>query len=156
VFYDLKSPDREIASSKIKPLIQPETSIAPGYRMNVGGGSVKLFFRTGFSFKHTSGEVQYVRTNFVQPVNTVYMDHLTYSYTGIGVAIGPGIQFNYKQFGIGSEFHSEFSTGTYKGEIFYKDYYGNERDPNNLDLKNQSYRSKFINVYVSYAFGFGR
>ncbi|MEO5644385.1 MAG: hypothetical protein ABIQ40_20640 [Bacteroidia bacterium] len=163
VMYDLKSADPAVISSKIKPLLIFETAIAPVYRVAVGSGTIKVFFRTGFSFKTTSGKVQYERTNFEQPHyspvytgNDRYLDRTEYSYSGIGVAIGPGIQFNFGRFGIGSEFHSEFSSGKYKGHTTYKDYFGNEVNPNQQDLKSTVFFDKFINVYLSYSFGFGR
>jgi hypothetical protein len=147
--YDLESDGPAIASSKIKPWLQYQAAVAPCYGLNVGGGSMKLYGKLGIAVKHTGGEVHYER----QASAMAELDQVKYSYTGVGVCLGPGVKFITGRIGIGAELQLGYNTGKYKGEGSYTNSSGDITSQWTQNIPNSIFRSPSLNAYVSYAFG---
>jgi hypothetical protein len=135
VFYDLESNGPAIATSKIKPWMQYEAVVAPCYGIRTGGNTLKFFARFGIGVKHTAGEVHFAPSNA-----TPEIDPVKYSYTGVGVTIGPGVKFITGRISIAAEMQFGYTTGKYKGG-------GANTVPNSI------FGSQVLGVSVGYAFG---
>jgi hypothetical protein len=138
VFYDLESNGPAIATSKIKPWLQYEAAVAPCYGLRMGGSTLKFFARFGVAVKHTAGEVHFALAD--SDPNDIYPDRVKYSYTGIGVNIGPGVKFVTGRISIGADLQLGYTTGKYKSE-------GAGNVPNCI------FGSRLLSVAVGYAFG---
>ncbi len=147
--YDLESNGPAIASSKIKPWLQYQAAIAPCYALNVGSGSLKFFGRFGIAVKHTSGEVQFERSTATQ--NEI--NQVKYSYTGVGVCLGPGVKFIKGRIGVGAELQLSYLTGGYKGEGNYTNPSGTITSKWTHNIPNSIISSPVLGVSVGYTFG---
>lgn len=140
VLYDLESNGPAIASSKMKPWLQFEAAVAPCYSLNTGGNTVKFYGRFGVALKHTGGEIHYEPST---------LDWMKYSYSGVGVTLGPGVKLVAGRIGIGAELQLAYTTGKYKGE----GYYSNSTNHWTNTIPNCIFRSPAVSVSIGYAFG---
>lgn len=140
VLYDLESNGPAIASSKMKPWLQFEAAVAPCYSLNSGGNTVKFYAHFGVAVKHTGGEIHYEPST---------LDRVKYSYTGVGVTLGPGVKFVAGQISVGAELQLGYTTGKYKGE----GNYSNSTNRWSEQVPNSIFRSPLLSLAVGYAFG---